>query len=436
MLDEIINRPDLDRYLLAFDTGQTIFLEGDDSQDLYILISGQLDILKGDQKISSMNQRGSLFGEMSFLLGARRTATVKAKSDVKVIRIPKEEITSFLQEFPAVAREISKYLAERLDETSQILYGLKEFCDQLPDAVLLTDREGKILTWNTAAEKLYGRRGDQMRSAPVEEIYQEPQAYRNFLAEVQSKYSVREEVLQVRHPEKGTRFISTSTTVLYDGHHNFQGVLSLGRDVTAVKNLERRYRKVRYWLVPFFILLGFLAASIFYGYPYFSRGYQVTDIREQELRNQLARDYLLLKSLLVDPFAAGERPRTTQVMKDFLRIYEAAATPYIGLVLIDQDKKVFDAYAANKDVDISKILGSSYAGIDFRGSERSIHRVLTLYRPDSTHPMGRKGIEVAFEMRKDDRFLGWVVFQMDVGLLARKYGMGEEILEKFQFQEP
>ena len=53
MLDEIINNPELDQYLSTFKKGKIIFLEGDPSQDLYILVSGQLDILKGNKKIFS-----------------------------------------------------------------------------------------------------------------------------------------------------------------------------------------------------------------------------------------------------------------------------------------------------------------------------------------------------------------------------------------------
>ncbi|MBE9580121.1 MAG: cyclic nucleotide-binding domain-containing protein [Proteobacteria bacterium] len=433
MLDDVINNPDLNRYLTSFETGQTIMVEGDDSQDLYILISGELEILKGSKKIWEIAERGAIFGEMSFLMGSKRTATVKAKDDVEAICIPRKNITAFLSEFPGVSREIAKFLAERLGEASQILHGLKEFCDQLPDAVLLTDKDGNISSWNTAAENLYGLDWHEMHNKSVEDIYVEPQAYRDFLDEVQARYSVREKILKIKHPEKGTRFVSTSTTVLYDGHHNFKGVLSLGRDVTAVQNLERRYRRARYWLLPSFILLGLLSAAIFFGYPYFSKGFETMDVKKKELRNQLAKDYVLLKSLLADHFAAGDRYKTSQLMKEFFDVQENTSIPYTGLILLDENKKVFDAYS-NTETENKNMVDSSYAGIDFRGSERSIHRVLSLYRTHKDHPMGCKGIEVAFEIRKDNQVLGWLVFQMDMDLLEKAYDLDEESLKKFQFR--
>jgi len=434
MLAEIINNPDLKKYLNSFETGQVIFFEGDDSQDLYILVSGNLDVFKGNKKISQITGTGSLFGEMSFLLEARRTATAKAAGDVTAICIPKEEVCTFLSEFPSVAWEISRVLAQRLDETSQVLYGFKEFCDQLPDAVIVSDKEGKMLSCNSAAETLYGRGWNQMHHKSVEELYEQPETYKTFIEEVQSRYAVREKILKVRHPEKGTRFISTSTTVLYDGHHNFKGVLSLGRDVTAVKNMERKYRRVRYWLIPSFILLALLSAAIFFTYPYIFKGYQAMDVGKRELRNSLAKDFLLLKSLLSDSFAAKDRPKTTQVMKDFCNLQKDTAIPCTGLILLDREKKVFNFYSTKKGIDSKKMIGSSYAAIEFQGSESSLHRVLKLYRTDKEHPMGHKAIEIAFEMKENNRFLGWLIFQMDMELLGREYGINEQDLIKFQFK--
>jgi len=436
MLSEIVNNPDLKKYLVSFDTGRIMFLEGEDSQDLYVLVSGELDILKGNKKIREITEKGALFGEMSFLLGTKRTATVKARSDVRAIRIPKEEVANFLQEFPAVTETITRVLALRLSETTQMLYGLREFCDQLPDAVILTDRDSKVLTWNTAAEKLYGREWSQMRNKPVEEIYEEPETYRTYIEEVQSRYSVREKILKIKHPEKGTRFISTSTTILYDGQHNFQGVISLGRDVTAVRSLERRYRLVRYWSGPFLLLLGLAAIGIFYVYPYFTGRHVTVDERKHGLRNLLAKDYLLLKSLLNDPFSERDRPKTTLAMKNFFKIQESASMPYMGLILLDRDKRVFDAYSTRKGTEVKNLLGSSYAAIGFEGGRDSLHRVLTLYRTDEKHPMGHKNVEVTFEMNKDNQFQGWLVFQMDVDLLQRKYGIDEKGLAGFRFKKP
>ena len=436
MLDKILNNPDLAKYLTRFKSDQIIFLEGDDSQELYILVSGQVAVFKGDKKIRGFTKKGSIFGEISFFLGSKRTASIRTQNEVSVLRIPKEEINAFLDEFPDAAREITRHLSQWLAETSQIVYGLKEFCDQLPDAVILTDRNGNVLTWNLMAETLYGRSGEQMRTAKTVDLYEDAQAYKKFLTEVQDHYSATEKILTVRHPEKGSRFISTSMTVLYDGHHNFQGVLSLGRDVTRVKNLEKKYKRVGYWLSAAVLLLGLLTAAVLLGYPYFSEDYQTQSLKQKLMQDYLAKDYFVLKSLLSEHLASGNRLKTSSIMKNFFNVQQKTARTYSGLVLLDKKRIVMDAYTMLPQADASPMLGSSYGAIEFTGPEKSLHKVLTLYRADKNHPMGKKGVEIAFELQHNDESIGWLIFQMDMAQLKKDLAVGLEDLKKLQIEKP
>ncbi len=436
MLDQLINNPDLSRYQKEFEAGQTLFLEHDASKDLYILVSGELDVLKGQKKISEIRGECAVFGEMSLFLDSRRTATVKARTHVKAIVIPPDKIDAILKDCPEVVLEISRYLARRLDETSQVVYGLNEFYDQLPDAVVITDREGRILSWNAAATRLYGRDWDSMRHRPLEEIYEDPDRYREYLSEVQERLAVQERTLKVKHPHKGLRYISTSMNVLYDGHHNFQGVFSIGRDVTDARKVEQRYRRIRNWVIPLFLLGGLTAGGVFVGYPYFTQGHLPAETEKQELKNQLAKDYMLLRSLLAEPFEAGDSDKTGRIMREFFDVQEAEVNPYLGLVLLDEEKRVFDAYSVQMDEEeLEDMVGNSYAGIPFQGPKDSIHSVLTLYRVSRENPTGYRGIEVAFELKRDGVFLGWLLFQMDTNKLKTHYGLDEEGLALFRFRE-
>ena len=435
MLDSVIQNEKLNKYVTSFEKGKVIFLEGDDTQDLFILVSGHIDIFKGKNKIVEITEKGSLFGEMSFLLGTQRTATVKATNDVKTIRIPKQEIATFLNEFPDVAREITTVLAQRLDKTNQVLYGLKEFSDQLPDAVIATDKAGKIITWNSAAEKLYGRTWDQMCNKSVEKIYEQPKIYQKFLKEVKKKHSVKEKILRIIHPKKGTRFVSTSTTLLYDDNKKFHGILSLGRDVTSVTNLEKRRRRTRHRQFNSLIICLFLAGSAFLGHSYFSKNPLAIAIENQELKNQLSKDFLFLKSTLSNYFEAKNISKTHPTINHFFKTQSAAKTPYSGLVLLDRNKIVFDACSFNNKTDVSNMLGSSYAGIAFQGNDASMHKALFLYRADKEYPMGRKSVEMAFKIKKEDRLLGWLIFQMDMDRLKKTYDIDEGNLKQFYFKE-
>jgi PAS domain S-box-containing protein len=436
MLDDILNNPGLAKYLTQYTSDQIIFLEGDDSQELYVLVSGRVAIFKGDKKIRGLSKRGSIFGEMSFFLGAPRTASIRTIEDVSVLRIPREEINYFLAEFPDAAREITIHLAQWLAETTQIVHGFREFCDQLPEAVILTDRAEKILTWNSRAEALYGRTGEQIRTVKAADIYTDPLDYKNFVEEVKRDYSVKEKVFTIAHPQKGTRFISTSMTVLYDGHHNFQGVLSLGRDVTRSKKLEKKYKRAGYWLTAVLLLLGLLTAAVFFGYPYYSKDYRTHHLKRELMQDYLAKDYFILKSLLSEHFADENRLETSTIMKDYFNFQKKTARNYTGLVLLNPERIVFDAYSIDPAADISTVVGSSYSAIEFEGSDTSLHRVLTLYRADKNHPTGKKGVEIAFELHHKAAFLGWLIFQMDMDQLKKNLGIELQDLRKLQIEKP
>lgn len=434
MFDKILNHPDLADYLNVFQPQEIIFLEGDDSQDLYMLVSGSVDIYKGERKIREVTRKGAFFGEISFFMGGKRTASVKAQNAVKVIRIPKEKINDFLQDYPEAAEEITKRLARWLDEATRIVHGLREFCDQLPDAVIVTDSSGKIMAWNSAAENLYGKDWHQMSQCHVDEFFKNPERYQDFIEEVKTQYCVREKIFQINHPQKGLRFISTSTTVLYDGHHNYQGVLSLGRDVTRVKKLEKKYKNIAYWLASILVLLALISTAALIAYPHFSKGYQRQTVRQVQLQNHLAKDYHLLLSLLQEPIARGSGSEIRQVMENFFAIQKTTVLSYTGLILLDRDKNVVEAYSINPDSSAAATAGSSYKDIKFQGRQDSLHKVLTLYRSDKNHPMGKMGIELAFELRRDDIFLGWLLFQMDAQRLATVYGLDAEQLAELRFK--
>jgi PAS domain S-box-containing protein len=373
---------------------------------------------------------------MSFFLGSTRTASVRAVNDVSVLRIPKAKISDLLAEFPAAAQKITRHLAQWLAETSQIVYGLKEFCDQLPDAVILTDRDGKILTWNSAAQMLYGRSWEQMRNANTTEIYADPHGYNKFLQQVQNHYSVRENNFKIIHPLKGERFISTSMTVLYDGHHNFQGVLSLARDVTQAKNLEKKHKRAAYWLSAALLLLGLAAAAAWLGYPYYAADYQSRSLKQTLMQDYLAKDYFVLESLLSAPLAAGNLIKTKSIMNNFLALQQKTARIYTGLLLLDEQRRVAEACSIEPQADNSAMIGSNYAAIEFSGSETSPHKVLVVYRADKHHPMGKQGVEIAFKLQQNEKFSGWLLFQMDMDQVNKNFGLGLADLRKLQIKKP
>jgi PAS domain S-box-containing protein len=431
MLD-IINRPELKKYTVDFPVGESLFLEGDSSQDMYILVSGRLEIYKDDKKISEITEPGSMVGEMSYLLGSRRTATVKAGTDVKVIHIPSGQVTDFINDFPDLAPEITRGLARRLQDTTKVVHGLKEFCDQLPDAVVMTDKECKILAWNRAAEKLYGRTWQQMQGHSIKEIYRDPVACQDFIDDVQVGQSLREKVMVIIHPDDEERFVSFSTTILYDGHHNLEGYILMGRDVTRVKNLEQKYERVRKWLIPAAVICALLVVAIFAGLPYFTKGAKILDHKKQSFRNRIVMDSHLLAREIGSALQEGGPQDVRRVMADYFVDGEARLNGIGGVLLLDRNKKVINGYFPGMDegLQVSE-MGSNYSGISFKGKESSPYRVLSLFRSDKNHHLGVKGTEIAYQLQGAEG--GWLVFQLDMEQLDRESGIDADSLEDMEF---
>ena len=123
-------------------------------------------------------------------------------------------------------------------------------------------------------------------------------------------------------------------------------------------------------------------------------------------------------------------------MKNFFNFQKKTALIYTGLVLLDKKRIVMDAYSMLPQADNSTMIGSSYAAIEFKGHETSLHKVLILYRPDKNHPMGKKGVEIAFELQQNDEFIGWLIFQMDMDQLKKSLAVDLEDLRKLEIEKP
>ena len=431
---DIINQPDMQQYAKTFAPGETLFLEGDYSQDMYILVSGKLDIYKGDKKIAELADPGTTAGELSYLFGSKRTATIKALNNVEAIMVPADHIKNVLRKYPPISHEITLRLAKRLEETTKIMHGLREFNDQLPDAIIMADKERNILSWNQAAEKLHGRTWEQMKGYPLANLYEDTQEYEQFVSDVQAGNSLREKELVVKHPDGNKRFVSTSTTVLYDGHHNVEGFIFLSRDVTNIKDLEKKYKRTKRWLIPLVAFFCVAMISLFFTFPYLSRGSRILDYKKATFETRIIQDSQNLSSSIASYLAV----ENFTAIKGIMQIYFENENPehfgINGLAILDRNKKVKSAYST-KTRDKAAIIDSSYSGIKFKGDEEAAYKLLTLFRSDKEHRMGTKGVEIAYEIRHGNgEITNWLIFQLEMEHLDREYGIDTKILSKLDFQ--
>lgn len=115
-------------YEEKFESGEVIIIEGDESDAVYFLLEGEVNVLKThpdkltQHQINTI-QAGDYFGEMAFIQDSKRTATVKAKTPVKLLvletKLFNEAITN-----PVVHKKIIHCLNNKLYER---IKGVNEF---------------------------------------------------------------------------------------------------------------------------------------------------------------------------------------------------------------------------------------------------------------------------------------------------------------------
>jgi len=118
---ELAARLELER----FAKGQTVFHIGDPGEALYIISSGEVEVFfkndTGERMVLEKAAKGDFFGELAFLEGGSRSASVVATCDTEVFRLDHDDLENFLESRPHAAIHLLAALARRLRSTSEQL---------------------------------------------------------------------------------------------------------------------------------------------------------------------------------------------------------------------------------------------------------------------------------------------------------------------------
>lgn len=106
---------------VTFEAGQELFHQGDMSDAAYIIIDGTADVIldtgAGRVTVASLG-RNELVGEIGIICDVPRTATVQASSRLVTLKVSKDLLLRMITDFPAMAIEIMRSLAHRLEHTN------------------------------------------------------------------------------------------------------------------------------------------------------------------------------------------------------------------------------------------------------------------------------------------------------------------------------
>jgi CRP/FNR family cyclic AMP-dependent transcriptional regulator len=129
---EVLPQPLLDQ-IAAVATVRTfakraiIVTEGDDTDSLYVVLSGKARVFVADEKGREvqLNQLGTgeYFGEVT-LDGGPRSASVMAVEDCRCAIVKRTELTAFLEQHPELALHVMRKLARRVRDLTESVRSL------------------------------------------------------------------------------------------------------------------------------------------------------------------------------------------------------------------------------------------------------------------------------------------------------------------------
>lgn len=107
--------------LRRLDAGETLFLAGDDSDTVYLVVAGRLEVVHvtsaGELVVGTLGP-DEVVGEITAMIGGRRTATVRAgEAAVTVRALSADDYGDWLEERPEEAQRIAEQARDRIDHT-------------------------------------------------------------------------------------------------------------------------------------------------------------------------------------------------------------------------------------------------------------------------------------------------------------------------------
>lgn len=102
-----------------FKKGQTMVREGDPSDEMFIIASGNAEVLKAGVKVA-IRAKGEVFGEMGIFDNAPRSATVQAGDDVVSITLNRRDLLGLLRQESQIAVKLLWALNSELNSRLRV----------------------------------------------------------------------------------------------------------------------------------------------------------------------------------------------------------------------------------------------------------------------------------------------------------------------------
>ena len=97
----------------AFAQGVAVFKSGDDAGEMFVIQSGEVDIMIDGDVVETIGPDG-FFGEMSLIDESARSADAIARTDCKLLPVNRHHFLFMVNETPLFALHVMKGMADRL----------------------------------------------------------------------------------------------------------------------------------------------------------------------------------------------------------------------------------------------------------------------------------------------------------------------------------
>jgi CRP/FNR family cyclic AMP-dependent transcriptional regulator len=98
--------------------GSTIFREGDEANEFFVIKSGRVRIQLGNRTLTELSG-DDIFGEMALIDNQPRSATAVAITDVELVPVSERQFLFMVSQTPYFALKVMRVLAQRLRATSK-----------------------------------------------------------------------------------------------------------------------------------------------------------------------------------------------------------------------------------------------------------------------------------------------------------------------------
>ena len=117
--------------VLEYKNKQIVCRQDEMSNDLFFIVSGRFAVYVNNKYTAMLSTNDMFIGEMAFLLNDRRTATVVAVGNCRLIKVPKTAFLSLIRKNPHYGIFLSKMLAQRLVLQTQNTYVIQQKLDEV-----------------------------------------------------------------------------------------------------------------------------------------------------------------------------------------------------------------------------------------------------------------------------------------------------------------